>query len=51
VADDRSRSRIVVGVDGSQVSLRALHWAAAEAARRGTGLDVVHAWGRRTPCF
>jgi nucleotide-binding universal stress UspA family protein len=45
VADDRSRSRIVVGVDGSQVSLQALHWAAAEAARRGTGLDVVHAWG------
>jgi nucleotide-binding universal stress UspA family protein len=36
--------RIVVGVDGSSASLRALHWAAAEATRRGTGLDVVHAW-------
>jgi nucleotide-binding universal stress UspA family protein len=34
----------VVGVDGSPASLRALHWAAAEAARRDAGLDVVHAW-------
>jgi nucleotide-binding universal stress UspA family protein len=41
---NETQSRIVVGVDGSPASLRALHWAAAEAARRGTGLDVVHAW-------
>jgi nucleotide-binding universal stress UspA family protein len=40
----RSHRRIAVGVDGSPVSLQALLWAAAEAARRGTGLDVVHAW-------
>jgi|SRR5581483_1457199 len=36
--------RIVVGVDGSQASLQALGWAAAEARRRGAVLDVVHAW-------
>jgi nucleotide-binding universal stress UspA family protein len=44
VSQQRSVGRVVVGVDGSPASLRALHWAAAEAARRGTGLDVVHAW-------
>ena len=41
---NEKQSRIVVGVDGSPASLRALHWAAAEAARRDAGLDVVHAW-------
>jgi nucleotide-binding universal stress UspA family protein len=44
VTHQPSVRRIVVGVDGSPASLRALHWAAAEAARRSTGLDVVHAW-------
>jgi nucleotide-binding universal stress UspA family protein len=44
VSHQQSRRRIIVGVDGSPAALRALHWAAAEAARRGTGLDVVHAW-------
>ena len=44
VNEKQPRRRIVVGVDGSPASLRALHWAAAEAARRQTGLDVVHAW-------
>ncbi|MFE6667255.1 universal stress protein [Streptomyces sp. NPDC057697] len=34
---------IVVGVDGSEGSLRALDWAAAEAARSGLPLRVVHA--------
>ena len=34
---------IVVGVDGSPASEPALHWAADEAARRGTPLHIVHA--------
>lgn len=36
--------RIVVGVDGSDSSIGALRWAFEEAARRGSDLDVVHAW-------
>jgi nucleotide-binding universal stress UspA family protein len=36
--------RIVVGVDGSPASERALRWAAAEAVRRSAALEVVHAW-------
>ena len=37
-------ARIVVGVDGSGCSLRALQWAVDEARRRDATLDVVHAW-------
>ena len=36
--------RYVVGVDGSEGSRAALRWAAAEAARHGAELEVVHAW-------
>jgi nucleotide-binding universal stress UspA family protein len=36
--------RIVVGVDGSQSSQRALRWAVGEARRHDARLDVVHAW-------
>ena len=36
--------RIVVGVDGSPESERALAWAATEAARRGSELLVVHTY-------
>jgi nucleotide-binding universal stress UspA family protein len=36
--------RIVVGVDGSEGSRRALLWAADEAARRGSTLEVVHTY-------
>ena len=36
--------RIVVGVDGSECSARALRWAIDEARRRDATLDVVHAW-------
>jgi nucleotide-binding universal stress UspA family protein len=38
------RPRVVVGVSRDHGSRRALEWAAAEAARRGADLDVVHAW-------
>ncbi|MEU5999004.1 universal stress protein [Streptomyces sp. NPDC047197] len=34
---------LVVGVDGSQDSLRALDWALDEAVRRGSELRIVHA--------
>jgi nucleotide-binding universal stress UspA family protein len=36
--------RIVVGVDGSPTSRRALQWAGDEADRHGVKLLVVHAW-------
>lgn len=35
---------VVVGVDGSEGSQRALRWAAAEARLRGAPLRVVHVW-------
>lgn len=36
--------RVVVGVDGSDASSDALHWAVAEAGRRAARLDVVNAY-------
>ncbi|MDA3023410.1 MAG: universal stress protein [Actinomycetota bacterium] len=38
--------RIVVGVDSSKTSLKALRWAIAEAELRGAGLMLVHAFPR-----
>lgn len=38
------RRTVVVGVDGSDDSLRAVRWAAAEAGRRGVPLRLVHAF-------
>jgi len=35
---------IVVGVDGSTVSITALKWAIEEAARRGCRVEAVNAW-------
>ena len=35
---------VVVGVDGSDDALRALDWAADEAARHGWSLRIVHAY-------
>ena len=35
---------IVVGIDGSDASSRALHFAAAEAVLRGSQLTAVAAW-------
>jgi nucleotide-binding universal stress UspA family protein len=34
--------RVVVGVDGSRASRRALGWAAQDARRRGAELQVIH---------
>lgn len=36
--------RIVVGVDGSPASRKALAWAVDEAATRDAAVEVVHAW-------
>lgn len=36
--------KIVVGIDGSENSRRALDWAVAEARLRGDRLCVLHAW-------
>ncbi len=44
---DRADARqpvVVVGIDGSEGSSRALAWAAQEARMRGAVLRVVHAW-------
>ena len=38
------RHHVVVGVDGSDDSNLALHWAVDEALRRGAELDVVGCW-------
>jgi nucleotide-binding universal stress UspA family protein len=38
--------RIVVGVDSSKTSLKALRWALAEAKLRGSSLLLVHAFPR-----
>lgn len=35
---------IVVGVDGSAASRRALHWAIDNARTSGADLQVIHAW-------
>jgi len=40
---------VLVGVDGSRGSRRALTWAAAEAAEHGAELIVVHVWERTLP--
>ncbi len=38
---------VVVGVDGSECSMRALRWAASEASAAGVALRIVHAWPER----
>src|SRR5207248_4332248 len=41
---DGTEGKIVVGVDGSDPSRKAVHWALREAAIRGAKLVAVHAW-------
>jgi nucleotide-binding universal stress UspA family protein len=36
--------RVVVGIDGSDTSQRALEWALVEARLRQAAVEVVHAW-------
>ena len=43
------RGAIVVGVDGSPSSDRALDWAVDEAARRGLSLHIIHGFPHRDP--
>ncbi len=40
---------ILVGVDGSEGSRRALHWALGEARLRGTNVHVITTWPAREP--
>ncbi|WP_198287016.1 universal stress protein [Frankia sp. QA3] len=42
---------VVVGVDGSAASLRALRWAVQTAAARKTALHAVHAWHLDVPVY
>ncbi|MFD2091715.1 universal stress protein [Blastococcus deserti] len=42
-AEDRPAREVVVGVDGSEVGLGAVRWAAREAVRRNASLRIVHA--------
>jgi nucleotide-binding universal stress UspA family protein len=39
-----TEKRIVVGVDGSESSVRALEWAARQAELTGAGLEVITTW-------
>jgi nucleotide-binding universal stress UspA family protein len=41
---DEGRGRVVVGVDGSDGAVAALHWAVEEARLRAATLTVVHGW-------
>ncbi|MEV3936796.1 universal stress protein [Glycomyces sp. NPDC049804] len=38
------RERVMVGIDGSPTSLRALRWALRYAERTGARIEAVHAW-------
>lgn len=43
-ASREAARRVVVGVDGSEVSVEATGYAFEQASERGVGLTVVHAW-------
>jgi nucleotide-binding universal stress UspA family protein len=42
-AEERPALEVLVGVDGSEVGLGAVRWAAREAGRRGAPLRILHA--------
>lgn len=44
MSEATAKGRVVVGVDGSETSKRALRRAAVEAAAHGAVLEVVQAW-------
>jgi nucleotide-binding universal stress UspA family protein len=44
VAPIPAKGRVIVGIDGSPASERALEWAMCEADRRDADLVVLHAW-------
>jgi nucleotide-binding universal stress UspA family protein len=44
VTPGRSASRVVVGVDGTRLSERAIGFAVRAAAQRGVGVIAIHAW-------
>lgn len=44
IARQDGARRIVVGVDGSELSVEATGYAFAQASQRGLGLTVLHAW-------
>ncbi len=44
MTDSTQGKKILVGFDGSEGSLAALHWAAKEAAWRNADLEVFRAW-------
>lgn len=49
VAPGPSRARVVVGVDGSDLSGLAIGFALRATVRRGIGLTALHAWTPRPP--
>lgn len=44
MSQDKSTGRMVVGIDGSPSSIRALRWALKQAEATGTEVEAVHAW-------
>lgn len=48
-SDEKAPSRVVVGIDHSDDSVRAAHWAASEAQARGVPLTIAHALDLHEP--
>ena len=44
VSEASSQHRIVTGIDGSESSIEALHWAAGQAQLTGSTLEVITTW-------